>query len=96
MKTMYVYIMASESGVLYVGATNHINRRVMEHKAGEFEGFTKKYNIKKLVYCETTEHIRAALDREKQIKGWLRKKKIDLIESTNPHWKDLASEWKEG
>ncbi|MFA6897255.1 MAG: GIY-YIG nuclease family protein [Patescibacteria group bacterium] len=88
----YVYIMASASGTLYIGVTNDIRRRVAEHKAGKLEGFTKKYNCKKLVYIETTRYIYSALEREKQIKKWRREKKEKLIKETNPHWKDLADE----
>jgi putative endonuclease len=93
LKTYYVYIMASESGRLYIGVTNNLERRVAEHKAGVNEGFTKKYHVKKLVYYDASTDIRAAIAYEKQIKGWLRKKKKDLIESVNPHWRDLSLEW---
>jgi len=68
-------------------------RRVYEHKNKMIEGFTKKYNITKLVYYEETNDIQAAISREKQIKGWLRGKKIALIESVNPKWKDLSEGW---
>jgi putative endonuclease len=87
--------MVSESGRLYTGVTSNLERRVAEHKTGEFEGFTKKYQVKKLVYFEMTKDVHAALAHEKQIKGWVRKKKKDLIESINPHWKDLALDWSE-
>ena len=93
MKTYYVYIMASESGRLYTGVTNNLERRVAEHKSGTNEGFSKKYRTKKLVYYDSTPDVRSAIAREKQIKGWLRSKKKALIENMNPHWKDLAREW---
>ncbi len=75
--------------VLYVGVTNDIVRRVYEHKNGVADGFTKKYNVNKLVYAEECGDIYAAISREKQIKGWSRKKKFDLINSINPGMKDL-------
>ena len=89
----YVYIMASISRVLYVGVTNDLLRRVLEHKAGEVEGFTKRYNVNRLVHIEATSDVRAALEREKELKRWRRSKKIDLIEKNNPGWKDLSLEW---
>jgi putative endonuclease len=93
MKQYYVYIMASKSKVLYIGVTNNLMRRVYEHKNHLVDGFTKKYKVTKLVYCEQTNDVRTALSREKQIKGWLRRKKMTLVESTNPTWKDLAKDW---
>ncbi len=89
----YVYIMASISRVLYVGVTDDIVRRVAEHKAGEIEGFTKQYRLKKLVHYEEFGDIRQAIAREKQLKGWRREKKVELIEAENPNWKDLSWEW---
>jgi putative endonuclease len=82
--------MTNKSGTLYTGVTNNLERRVYEHKHHLVDGFTKKYKIDKLVYFEDTNDINAAISREKQIKGWLRKKKIALIESMNPSWKDLS------
>lgn len=77
----YVYIMTNKSNrVLYVGVTNNIERRVSEHRTGQTEGFTKQYHITKLVYAETFNDIDAAIRREKQIKGWVRSKKIELIQ----------------
>jgi len=73
--------------------TNDLIRRVYEHKNKMIDGFTKKYNIKKLVYYEETDDIQTAIAREKQIKGWLRSKKIALIESVNPKWNDLSEGW---
>ncbi|MBL8063525.1 MAG: GIY-YIG nuclease family protein [Anaerolineales bacterium] len=93
MKKYYVYIMASKSRVLYTGVTNNLERRVYEHKNKLVEGFTSKYNINQLVHYEETNDVQVALAREKQIKGWLRAKKIALIESVNPQWKDLSLEW---
>jgi putative endonuclease len=93
MKQYYVYIMSSRSGTLYTGVTNDLARRVYEHKNKLIPGFTAKYNITKLVYFETTEDVRTAIAREKQIKGWLRVKKVALIESVNPSWDDLSADW---
>jgi putative endonuclease len=93
MKQFYVYIMTNKSKTLYVGVTNNLQRRVYEHKNKMIEGFTSKYNITKAVYFEVFNDIESAIKREKQIKGWLRKKKIDLIESMNPEWNDLIEEW---
>ena len=93
MKNYYVYIMSNVSRTLYVGVTNDLERRVYEHKHKLSTGFTSKYNLTLLVYFEATPDIRAAIAREKQIKGWLRAKKISLIESANPNWLDLSAEW---
>jgi putative endonuclease len=92
-KEYYVYIMTSKSRPLYTGVTNNLMRRVYEHKNKLIPGFTSKDNIRILVYYETTPNVHAALKREKQIKGWLRAKKIALIESINPQWNDLSKEW---
>ncbi len=92
MKQYYIYIMASTSRTLYVGVTNDLVKRVFEHKNKLIEGFTKKYNVTNLVYYEVAGDIKVAIQREKQIKGWLRKKKIALIETINPEWNDL-SDW---
>ena len=93
MKSYYVYIMTNRSKTLYTGVTNNLERRVYEHKNKLVPGFTSKYNITKLVYYEETNDVQEALVREKQIKGWLRSKKMALIESENPEWKDLSLEW---
>jgi putative endonuclease len=85
--------MTNRSKTLYTGVTNDLVRRVYEHKNKQIGGFTKKYNIEKLVYFEVTNDILSAIKREKQIKGWLRKKKIALIESVNPLWEDLSEGW---
>jgi putative endonuclease len=89
----YVYIMTNRSGTLYVGVTNNLRRRVWQHKQKLIEGFTRRYNITRLIYFEETPDVAAAIAREKQIKGWLRKKKVGLIESVNPGWKDLSEGW---
>jgi len=85
--------MTNRSKTLYTGVTNDLMRRVYEHKNKMIDGFTKKYNITKLVYYEETNDIQVAISREKQIKGWLRGKKIALIESVNPKWNDLSEGW---
>ncbi len=93
MKQFYVYIMTNKSKTLYVGVTNNLQRRVYEHKNKMIKGFTSKYNITKVVYFEVFNDIKSAIKREKQIKGWLREKKVDLIKSMNPEWNDLSEEW---
>jgi len=92
MRDFYVYIMANRSKTLYVGMTNDIERRVVEHKAG-LSAFTAKYNISKLVHYEVTDNPESAIEREKQIKGWLREKKVALIEESNSEWDDLSEAW---
>ena len=90
----YTYIMSSlNNTTIYVGVTNDLERRVSEHKSGLIPGFTQKYNCKKLVYFESFSDIEQAIAREKQLKGWVRKKKDALIDSMNPERKDLAAEW---
>jgi len=93
MEQYYVYIMTDKSKTLYTGITDNLERRVYEHKKKLFEGFTKRYNITKLVYYEVTSDVSAAIEKEKQIKGWLRRKKITLIEAMNPQWTDLSEGW---
>ena len=90
----YVYILASATNVtIYIGVTNDLVRRVYEHKNHlATDGFTSKYDVHKLVYFEQTSNVRAALEREKQLKGWRRSKKNALIETMNPEWKDLYPE----
>jgi len=95
MKQFYVYIMTSKTGTLYTGVTSNLRRRVYEHKNKLTPGFTSKYNITRLVYYETTQDAQTALAREKEIKGWRRSKKLDLIKSVNPKWEDLSAEWYE-
>jgi putative endonuclease len=84
------------NSVLYVGVTNNLARRVYEHKNKLTDGFTKKYNINKLVFFEMTNDIKSAIAREKEIKGWLRIKKIKLIETVNPGWEDLSGDFSGG
>jgi putative endonuclease len=91
-RTFYVYILASESAVLYTGMTNDLARRVREHREKKIPGFTKTYNVTKLVWFEEHGTAGSAIEREKQIKGWIRAKKISLIETVNPQWKDLSAE----
>ena len=87
----YVYLLTNwNNKVLYTGVTNDLARRLYEHKNGLAEGFAKKYHVHKLVYFEATTDVRAAIAREKQIKGWTRKKKDALVQSGNPEWEDLA------
>jgi putative endonuclease len=93
MKQGYVYILFNErKGTLYTGVTSDLAKRVYEHKSKLVDGFTKKYNIDKLGYYEIYPFIADAISREKQIKGGSRKKKLELIESMNPDWKDLYDE----
>ncbi len=89
----YVYIMANRKHQPYVGVTNDLERRVYEHKNHLTGGFTSKYHHTMLVYYEETSDIHSALAREKELKGWRRSKKVDLIESVNPKWVDLAMNW---
>ena len=95
MRRYFVYILASRSRCLYVGVTNNIYRRLADHRAG-LVAFTAKYCVTRLVYVEETSDVRAAIAREKQIKGWTRVRKIALIETDNPGWRDLAEEEREG
>jgi putative endonuclease len=95
MRQYYVYIMTNRAKTLYTGVTNDLERRVYEHKHRLLDGFTKTYNLTRLVYYEATDDVRSAIGREKQIKGWLRAKKIALIESLNPSWRDLSDGWSE-
>jgi len=93
-KQYFIYIMTNPANtVLYTGVTNDLPRRVAEHKAGQFvSSFTKKYNVTKLVYFEAGEDVNGAISREKQIKAGSRKKKIGLINSMNPEWRDLSDD----
>ena len=95
MKTYYVYIMASASRVLYIGVTNNIKRRAEQHRQRTMAGFAANYNTRELVHVESFGNVRAAIAREKQLKGWIRARKIALIESHNLRWKDLSAEWRE-
>jgi putative endonuclease len=91
----FVYIMTNRSKTLYVGVTNNLISRVRQHKTGIGSGFTTKYKLDRLVYYERFQDIHNAIEREKRIKGWLRIKKIALVVSVNPAWKDLSQEWYE-
>ena len=93
MPQYHVYIMSNASRTLYTGVTNDIARRVCEHKQKLVPSFTSKYNVTSLVFAEATHDVRAAIVRERQIKGWRRSKKIALIESLNPEWDDLSEAW---
>ena len=90
MRKYYVYIMTNRAKTLYAGMTNNLDRRVFEHKSHLIPGFTSKYKISKLVYFEEFGDVRDAIAREKQIKGWVRRKKLELIGSMNPDWNDLS------
>lgn len=91
----YTYILASDSGTLYIGVTNNLERRISEHQQKIAEGFTKKYNCNKLVYYEHYTDVRTAIERETQLKKWRREKKEHLIAARNPTWSDLSAEWEE-
>ena len=93
MSDYYLYIMTNNSGTLYAGVTNNLERRVYEHKHGIHDGFTKRYKLTRLVYYESTPDVLVAIQREKEIKGWVRRKKIALIASMNPYWTDLSEPW---
>ena len=90
----YVYILANwNDSVLYIGVTGNLVRRLYEHKNGLVDGFTKKYNVHKLVYYENTNDVYSAISREKQLKKWSRNKKIALVSAANPNWQDLSADW---
>ncbi len=93
MKAYYVYIMASQSRTLYTGVTSNLERRVLAHKRKLIPGFTREYNITRLVHFESFDDVRIAIRREKQIKGWLRAKKVALIIAHNRAWEDLSEGW---
>jgi putative endonuclease len=88
MRNYFVYMLANRSGQLYIGVTNNLELRVAQHRLGG-EGYTARHRIFQLVYFETTHDVMAAITREKQLKGWTRRRKIELIESMNPGWRDL-------
>jgi putative endonuclease len=89
----FVYILSSKSHRIYTGVTNNIARRVAQHKAGEIKGFTQQYKINRLVYFEVFHYIGNAIHREKEIKHWIRSRRVALIERENPTWDDLAEDW---
>jgi|SRR5579883_940745 putative endonuclease len=92
-KRYYVYILASKSRVLYVGVTGSLMGRVLQHKAHETTGFTRRYQVNRLVYFEAFQYVNRAIARESEIKNWRREKKVGLIEADNPTWEDLAADW---
>ena len=93
-KNYYVYILTNDWGnVMYVGMTSNIERRLYEHKQELADGFTKRYHVHKLVYYEQTNDAYAAVTRERQLKGWTRKRKNELVETVNPNWEDLSTSW---
>jgi putative endonuclease len=92
-RTYYVYILTNKSGTLYTGVTGKLRGRVWQHKTKQVEGFTKKYNIDRLIYYETFGDVWSAIAGEKQINGWIRQRKVDLIASMNPEWHDLSEGW---
>ena len=96
MKRYYIYIMANRSKTLYIGVTNNLERRLYEHKHQLVAGFTSMYKMTRLVYFEEMSDVYAAIAREKHLKGWLRTKKVALIESINPEWRDSSEEWQGG
>ncbi len=92
-RTYWVYMMASKTRTLYIGITNNLERRVWEHKQKETPGFTERYDVTMLVYCEGFGDVTVAIGREKELKGWRREKKVALLESMDPKWQDLAADW---
>ena len=92
-KTYYIYIMTNHSRTLYTGMTNHLKRRVFQHKQKQADSFTRRYNMTRLVWFGKFRTPLGAIRMEKRIKGWLRQKKIELIETDNPEWKDLSEGW---
>ena len=94
-KSYFVYILSSHSGTLYTGVTNDLIRRIDEHKRRKVQGFTKKYKVNRLIYFEESSDINVIIEREKQIKGWTRKKKLNLVRTLNPTFEDLAKDWYE-
>jgi putative endonuclease len=96
MSKAYVYILGSKGGMLYVGMTNDLQRRVLEHKAKAVEGYTSKYSIDRLLFFEEFNHPIDALGAEKAIKGWVKRRKLDLIRSVNPKFEDLSEGWFDG
>ncbi len=92
-RTYNVYIIGSISGTLYIGVTGNLRKRIWQHKTHVFAGFSADHNVHRLLYWEKYVSVGRAIAREKQLKGWARKKKIALIERENPQWKDLAGDW---
>jgi putative endonuclease len=92
-RRFYVYILASISGTLYVGMTSQLSTRILDHKAGRGGFFTSHYSVNRLVYVECHKYVNNAIARETQLKKWRREKKVRLIVSKNPQWRDLAADW---
>ena len=96
MNSYYIYVLTNDWGnVMYIGVTNDLPRRLYEHRQELVDGFTKRYHVHKLVYYEETSDVRAALEREKQLKSWSRAKKDKLVETCNPDWHDLSRDWEQ-
>ena|SRR5271163_3904903 len=93
MKRDWVYILSSKTGTLYIGVTSDIYKRILQHKAKDIAGFASRHGCERLVHLEEFAHIASSIDREKELKGWRRAKKIALIERNNPDWRDLATSW---
>ncbi|MBS1806554.1 MAG: GIY-YIG nuclease family protein [Acidobacteria bacterium] len=89
----FTYIVASKSRTLYIGVTSDLRHRVFQHKTKAHEGFTSRYSCDRLVWFERTNDVSAAIQREKELKGWLRSRKIELIQAANPTWEDLSADW---
>ena len=93
-RRFYVYLMSSSSQrALYIGVTNNLIKRVAQHRRGDVDGYSSRYKTHRLVYFESFRYIKNAIIREKEIKGWLRRRKDELVESKNPLWEDLSSHW---
>jgi putative endonuclease len=93
LRQFWVYIAGSSTGTLYTGVTSDLQKRIAQHREGTYPGFSRKYRVHRLLHCEETSDVFAAITREKQIKGWRRSKKVRLIEAGNPAWRDLAAGW---
>ena len=93
MPEYHVYMMTNRSGTLYIGVTNDIQRRVLEHKSGIGNTFTARYKMTRLLYVESTPYVLNAIEREKQLKSWTRKRKLELVREQNPLWRDLSEDW---
>jgi putative endonuclease len=96
MNSYFVYILGNGKGALYVGVTSDLERRMYEHKMNLVKGFTSRYNLNQLLFMEEFTDIYEALDAEKRIKGWVRKKKLALIRTIKPKFEDLSQEWEKG
>jgi len=93
-RRFFVYILASHTRVLYVGMTSQLARRLTQHRTNMPGSFTSRYRVHRLVYCEVFADVASAINREREVKKWRREKKVALIRSLNPDWKDLAAEWR--